>query len=227
MRGFAICTIGRSGSNWLGELLSSTGRLGHPQEYFNTEGRRLFLDPAYPDDPSEQIRWILTRGASANGVYGLKLFPSQVDAIVGRVRWADALPGLRYVHLVRGDVLAQAISLCRANQTGRFRSTVPESGVPSYDGEAILANIRLFAQHDARWIAFFARNAIAPLRLLYEDVVADPVAAVASIAELMGATEARIDPSRVQLEITRDELSEAWRRRFLAEYADQNFVDVL
>jgi LPS sulfotransferase NodH/glycosyltransferase involved in cell wall biosynthesis len=225
MRGFALCTVGRSGSNWLCELLSSTGRLGNPQEYFNAAGRRRFLDPAYPDDPSEQIRWILTRSASVNGVYGLKVFPSQLDTIAGRVRWADALPGLRYVHLVRGDVLGQAISLARANQTGRFRSTLLESAVPQYDGEAILANIRLFAHDNARWTAFFARNGIAPLTLTYEGVAADPRSAVASIANLMEVPDAHVDLSRVQQEVTRDELSESWRRRFLAEHADPNVVD--
>ena len=225
MRGFAICTIGRSGSNWLCELLSSTDRLGYPQEYFNTVGRRRYLDPAYPDDPSEQVQWILTRGASSNGVYGLKVFPSHLDAIAGSVRWADELPSLSYVHLVRADVLGQAISLTRANQTGRFRSTLAQLAVPHYDGEAIAANIRLFARHDARWVAFFARNAIAPLRITYESVAADPRSAVASIAELMDVREARIDMSRVEQEVSRDEVSESWRRQFLAEYADPNVID--
>ncbi|HEY0382100.1 MAG TPA: Stf0 family sulfotransferase [Candidatus Elarobacter sp.] len=225
MRGYAICTIGRSGSNWLCEMLSSTDRLGYPQEYFSTAGRRRFLDPAYPDDPCEQIRWILTRGASPNGVYGLKVFPSHLDTIAGRVRWADALPRLSYVHLVRADVLGQAISLTRANQTGRFRSTLTQLAAPHYDGEAISANIRLFAHHDARWVAFFARNAIAPLRLTYESVAADPIAAVASIAGLMDVRDSRMDVSRVEQEVSRDEVSESWRRRFLAEHADPNVIE--
>ena len=38
--GYAICTIGRSGSSYLCQLLESTGVLGLPREYFNTATRR-------------------------------------------------------------------------------------------------------------------------------------------------------------------------------------------
>jgi LPS sulfotransferase NodH len=44
-RGYAICTSARSGSNWLCYLLSSTGQLGHPREYFNVEARRRNTPP--------------------------------------------------------------------------------------------------------------------------------------------------------------------------------------
>ncbi len=66
----------RSGSNYFCELLSSTGILGHPREYFNGAVRRQRDDPTYPDDPLEQIGRILTMGATPNGVYALKLFPA-------------------------------------------------------------------------------------------------------------------------------------------------------
>jgi trehalose 2-sulfotransferase len=225
MRGYALCTVGRSGSNWLCELLTSTDRLGRPLEYFNTEGRRRFTDPLYPDDPVRQIARILTTGATANGVYGVKVFPTHVDAIRDRVQWSDALPNLRFVHLVREDLVGQAISLCRGVQTGRFRSPQPESAPPSYDGPAILANIRLFARHEARWSAFFARNGIRPLRLVYERVAAEPQAAVDAVADLLAVERPRIDPARVDQIVMRDALSEDWRRRFHAEFRDWNVVD--
>jgi LPS sulfotransferase NodH len=76
-RGYAICTSGRSGSNLLCQYLSSTGVLGNPLEYFNGSGRRLLGYPEYPDEPSRQIDWILTAGATPNGIYGLKVFPAR------------------------------------------------------------------------------------------------------------------------------------------------------
>ena len=81
-----ICTTPRSGSNYLSQILESTGVLGRPREYFNGPARRVLDDPSYPDDVEAQIERILTDGATANGVYALKLFPDQFRRASARVR---------------------------------------------------------------------------------------------------------------------------------------------
>jgi trehalose 2-sulfotransferase len=137
IRGYAICTSGRSGSNLLCQYLSSTGVLGNPLEYFNGSSRRLLGYPEYPDDPSRQIDWILTEGATPNGIYGLKVFPAQVEQIEKSVRWTELLPGLRFVLLNRRDILGQALSAVRALQTEQWRASMPAQGPAVYDGAQI------------------------------------------------------------------------------------------
>src|ERR1700687_5667641 len=100
-RGYAICTSGRSGSNLLCQYLSSTGMLGNPLEYFNGAGRRMLGQPDYPDDPARQIDWILTAGATPNGIYGVKIFPAQFDQVEKAIRWTEMLPNLAFVLLRR------------------------------------------------------------------------------------------------------------------------------
>src|SRR5262245_10046452 len=119
LRGYAICTAPRAGSNWLCQLLASTGVLGRPLEYFNASARRQLDDPTYPDDPRGQVARILTMGRTPNGVYGVKLFASQFRAVAGSVRLSRELPGLRFVYLRRRDVLGQAISWVRGLQTNQ------------------------------------------------------------------------------------------------------------
>lgn len=122
-RGYAVCGSGRSGSNLLCQYLSSTGLLGHPLEYFNGPGRRRLGYPAFPDAPEKQIDCILTIGATANGIYGVKVFPNHLDLIAKSVRWTQLLPNLAFVLLKRRDLLGQAISSLRAAQ--------PDPGVDS------------------------------------------------------------------------------------------------
>ena len=86
-RGYVICTALRSGSNYLCQLLTSTGKLGAPLKYFNGHSRRIFEDPSYPDQPEAQIAKILTVGAAPNGVYGLKLFNYQHIAVSVQLDW--------------------------------------------------------------------------------------------------------------------------------------------
>ena len=220
MKGYAICTLERSGSNYLGQILSSTGHLGHPLEYFNGGGRRMFEDPSYPDDPRLQIGHVLSRGATANGVYGLKVFPRHLDRIRRHVSWSKVLPGLNFVYLSRLDVLGQAISQSRARQTLQWRSHLNEKGPPVYNAVDLSECIRSIVVGRARWEAFFAHNGLAPLRIYYEDVVGAAQDVIDAIADQMGLERPRINLSQVDLRIQRDGLTDEWRARYVAETGD-------
>jgi LPS sulfotransferase NodH len=227
-RGYAICTSGRSGSNLLCQYLSSTGILGNPLEYFNGSGRRRLGYPAYPDDPSQQIGWVLTEGATPNGIYGLKIFPAQVELIEKSIRWTELLPNLRFVLLKRQDILGQALSAVRAMQTDQWRSSMPARGTALYDGAQIYERLQIVVRDYARWNIFFARKAVAPTIIVYEDLLADPQSAVDQVADLFGLRgQALVANERIDLQIQRDATTEEWRARFLAEYRDRIELDLL
>jgi LPS sulfotransferase NodH len=227
-RGYAICTSPRSGSNLLCQILSSTERLGHPLEYFNGPGRQTLTDPAFPDDPHEQVRWIRTKGATANGVYGLKLFAFQHDQIASRLAWTAALPRLRYIYLEREDLLGQALSWVRGIQTRKYRSTSSATADSAYDRNLIQTHLNQLVRERARWSLFFARTGITPERLTYDKLVEAPQAVVDQVARLMEIGERAIyDASRIDLAIQRDEVTVEWRKRFIAECGNPDFVDPL
>jgi trehalose 2-sulfotransferase len=226
-RGYAICTSGRSGSNLLCQYLSSTGMLGNPLEYFNGSGRRLLGYPEYPDDPSGQIDWILTTGATPNGIYGLKIFPAQAEVVEKSIRWTELLPDLKFVLFKRRDMLGQAISAVRALQTEQWRASMPARGPAMYDGAQIYERLQSAARDYARWDIFFARKAVAPTIIVYENLLADPQAAVDQVAGLFGLRgQARAVAERLDLKIQRDATTEEWRARFLAEYRDRTELDL-
>ncbi|MER9731659.1 Stf0 family sulfotransferase [Mesorhizobium sp. M0217] len=228
LSGYSICTSPRSGSNFLCQHLSGTGLLGHPLEYFNWGGRRYFDDPDYPKDIAGQVWKILTMGATANGIYGLKLFAHQHDWISGEVNWVDALPNLRFVLLTRRDLLGQAISWARALQTGQYRSSQPMAQKPIFDAGLIQSQLNALARERARWEMFFARTGIEPLRFEYETMIEDPRHAVSQVAELMGLKPpSRLDPGNVTVELQRDASNLEWADRFRAERGDPNILDLI
>src|SRR5262245_17621088 len=174
LRGYVICTVPRAGSNFFGQLLSSTGVLGHPLEYFNGPGRRELTDPSYPDDPREQVERILTMGRTPNGIYGVKLFAPQFREVEDRIWLSRDLPNLHFIFLRRQDVLGQAISWARALQTQQYRATQSPRGDASYDRALILEQIRQIVVEYSQWSAYFARTGISPLEIRYEDLLDDP-----------------------------------------------------
>lgn len=226
-RGYVICSYPRSGTNYLCGLLSSTGRLGNPQDWFNGPGIRARGRPDYPLDAPGQMDALRAEAATPNGVYGLKMFVGRFDQLAG-FDWRAGLSDLHWIHLDRADALGQGISDVRATQTGQFRSTTHAISAPFYDATAIRASIERTARETARWRLFFARNGITPLMLNYEQVAAAPQAAVDKVAALVGETgPCPIDLSLAPLAVQRDSLSDEWRKRYLAAQKEGVGLDVL
>jgi trehalose 2-sulfotransferase len=227
-RGYAICTSARSGSNLLCQYLSSTGLLGHPLEYFNASGRRLLGYPDFPGKPAEQIDWILSVGATPNGIFGLKILPFQFDQIAGSIRWTQLLPNIQFVLLERRDRLGQAISAYRAEQTQQWRASLAAQGIATYDGAKIYQQLVALARDYARWNVFFARNGVNPTVIVYEDLAANPQHAVDQVAGLFGiGGQARIAHRRIDLTVQRDATTMEWRARFCDEYRNADELDPL
>jgi LPS sulfotransferase NodH len=99
-----------------------------------------------------------------------------------------------------------------------------ERRAPAYDRRAITIAMQAIARGQARWELWFAVNGITPLGLGYESLMADPDAAVAGIARLVGVEGAAIDWTRVSAGVMRDGLNEEWKQRYLAEAASPDAV---
>jgi LPS sulfotransferase NodH len=219
-RGYVICSEHRSGSTLLCEWLGSSGILGRPAEYLARTEDSIALDRR-PD----LLATLLNRATTANGVYGIKLFSQQFDATT-RARWLTRLPGVRFIHLERRDLLGQAISLVRALQTQQYRAHEAALAAPRYDSAAIARQLRRLTEANGRWRMYFARNGTPVLWLTYEDMIADPAATVRAVAAHVGVAEVpAIDPRLVRVAVQRDTVSDDWRARFLAEAGDLDHLD--
>lgn len=226
--GYAICTSPRSGSNFLCQVLASTDELGNPLEYFNAPGRRQLGLPDYPDNIDEQIQWILTKSITPNRIYALKLFAYQHDMISQQVSWTQALPNLQFVFLTRRDLLAQAISWAMAIQTEQYRWSQPRKSEPHYDAALISRCLHDIAKEQARWQMFFARNDIHPATLVYEDFADRPQVAVECVSNLLRMTNVPdINSTRVDIKVQRNAVNLEWRRRFVAQEGDRDYIDPL
>jgi len=221
-RGYLICATPRTGSTYLCELLASTGQLGKPEEYFNTVGRRKHTNPNYPKNPLAQVEIARSAGATPNGIYGVKIMPLQYRKARKRVDLFDALPNLQFLRIRRRDLLGQAISMWRAQQTGQYVASHRVRTTPLYDAQKIRDYLDAVRDMDASWDELMRERGVRPLTFDYEDVVRDPQAAVDQVAALMGlATPLPIDRALVKITVQRDHESDDWRRRFLADTGEE------
>jgi len=214
MKGYVVCATPRSGSNFLCQLLASTGALGVPREYFNVVGRRKYDDPDYPEDALDQLRQVLVTGATANGVYGVKIHPFQLAPLAGRIDVFADLPNAKALWIRRRDRLGQALSWARAQQTGQHRADDPVEGEATYAPEPIERCRTLLEDQDTFWAERLASGGVPTLELFYEDLAEAPQAQVDRVAAFVGVPgPLRVDPAAVTVRVQRDAVTEEWRAK--------------
>lgn len=131
----------------------------------------------------------------------------------------DCFPEPTFVYLSRRDRVRQAISAWVAIQNRQWRS-IPDLPAPTatgsveYDYERIHGLIALADHCNGHWRNFFAANAIQPLALAYEDLVAPDSPALRGLLAALGYTgplpaprmrrQANADSERLMARFLRD-----------------------
>jgi len=217
-KSYTICMVPRSGSTFVTKLMGQTGVLGHPQEYLHRlEPSALAAHAQRYSAGSWQtyLAALAQHTCSPNGVFGVKADPTMLLPLLVDGSFDATLGHGRFIYITRTDVLGQAISLTRAQSTGAWSADVSVSMVPKFDFHAIRNNIAHLTEMMGRWEMLFALNAIAPLRLTYEQIDGDPEISMTQIADFLGVDLPDINiPARRH---QRDDLSAAWREQFLAQ----------
>ncbi|MER7334163.1 MULTISPECIES: Stf0 family sulfotransferase [unclassified Micromonospora] len=246
---YFVCATPRTGSSLLLGLLESTGVAGRPQAYFRSPDEPLWADrwrlPRTADggvDYAAYVRAALTAGRTDNGVFGAKLMWGTLDEVVAKL--APLHPDLggddvallqrafgrtRFVFVRRDDVLAQAVSWLRAEQTGTWfvggngeiSGAAGNGRPPRFDADGIRHFLATIREHNAAWEAWFGRWGIRPHPVRYEDLVGDMAATTNGILHFLGLDVPKGGrPVVARHQRQADELNRQWIWRYRAETAD-------
>jgi LPS sulfotransferase NodH len=219
---YIVCSTSRSGSNLLCRGLRGTGVAGEPLEYLNPRHRRS-LSERWGCGPSltAYVAALRARRSSADGVFGTKLHWTQLESIQAEAKGLptheppftldsevlDSLfPGARYVHILRLDVNAQAVSLWMAHQSNvwSLADGEPDSGTEHvrYSFTGINRYRRGLVLGEMHWDRYFRVNGISPIRVVYEDLAARYSSVLRDVVDQLfpGVGEVRIGPPESRLQ---------------------------
>ncbi len=197
--GYILCSTPRTGSTLLCSLLSSTHVLGYPESYFREPDEdawaRRFALPTVGQrvrDYQAFVQAARDAATTANGVFAARIMWGSIQRMAAglekssgqtdRAILEEALGRLTFVQLTRDDVVAQAVSWARAEQTGYWQHGDTVSRWPEPDLQQMTDLVGIIRAHTSSWRAWFASNGIEPRELSYEQVVAEPRIAVEGIA---------------------------------------------
>ena len=225
MRGVIILTEGRSGSNWLGSLTNSTGKLGKSSEWIDeaTSG----IDPRKVSS-EEFVAGILKLASTENGFFSIKLFPRhmhQFQEHYGKdfIKHICDSHDVLLVSLTRQDRIGQAISFSKALQTGAWKSTTGSKREPVYDFDQISRCFFMVGRSYDFWQSYASITQRTVLNFVYEDLLEDPISWVDEIASFAGITYSK-DSVKSGTQIQRNSQSEAWRNQFEKEAIAGEFI---
>jgi trehalose 2-sulfotransferase len=231
---YILCGTPRTGSTLLCTLLSSTGVAGRPESYFREPDQRRWaerfevsIDMRGVFDYSEFVAGAVRSGSTDNGVFAARVMWGSMSHVIAGLDaqlrrrsdldlLEDAVGTLRFVHLRRRDVVGQAVSWARAEQTGCWQQGDEVRLEPRLDIDQIDALVGTIHEHNAAWRSWFKAEGVEPLGIDYESLVAGPGG---TVDEILGWINVRppaawtpMSPHRRQA----NELNAEWVRQYRA-----------
>ena len=242
MDAYLICATPRTGSTLLCGLLESTGVAGHPESYFrqpDEHSRAALWGLAIRADGSfsysDYVHAALAVGRTVNGVFAARIMWGTLDEVVAKLATfypelarsdlellERAFGATRFIYLRRRDVVAQAVSWLRAEQTNVWSAGVRQARheperKPRYDFDQIHELVQVIGEHNMAWTEWFASAGVRPYSVEYEDLEADPVGVTRDVLGFLGL---ELPVGRDILPGHRrqaDELNTKWIERYQAE----------
>ena len=213
-----ILFASRAGSTYAARLLAKTPHFNEVREAFNVRPlSRRRLEEGLADD-AEAARRSVAAFATGDAFAAKCGVPGLIGAhLTGflTASWSR----LSLVMLKRRDVLAQAVSIYRAQLSGQFHSPQRiqyEVKEADYDRANIARFIKVIERAYEQLERFVELGGKRAPVFYYEDICDDPrafVEMVCSYIDLPAPTE--FDP-KVNVKILRDDINKAWIERFRA-----------
>lgn len=177
----------RSGSNLMADYLRQTRKYSGFSEALNWDEVKLAKSKADITSFPDYISSLVDR-APAHALWGVKASWDQM-AMLSRTNIYSMFPSVRVVHVVRNDLLAQAVSHWIAHQTGKWTSFHKGKDTAPVFDHAAIERILMSVQKANCYVNCISRamkwHRIA---LLYESLLADPRHMIERVAKFTGVS---------------------------------------
>jgi trehalose 2-sulfotransferase len=183
-------------------------------------------------DYAEYVERALDAGRAGNRVFAARLMGGTIDEVTAKLRAvyrdadasafdliARAFGDTQFVYLRRGDVVAQAVSWLRAEQTNRWVDAIDSvlvhhEGVASFDRGALDELCRTIHDHNAAWEDWFAVAGVERYSVVYEDLDRDPVGVTLRVLDFLGLELPPAGAIQGRTRRQADDRNAEWIRRY-------------
>jgi LPS sulfotransferase NodH len=219
-RGCIMLFTNRSGSNYLAELLQSTG-------VFSQFGEGLIGDTVVTrsnthgiTSMSEYLTWL--KGKKSGEIFGIKASARQAMMLFRFGIVQNMFSSVDWLMTRRKDLVAQAVSLSIAHQTKVWTSGQRGTGATAkYDFEHISKTVRTITLGDALNYQLLNILGCKYQEVYYEDLVDGPERTLQRLMTGLELEYKTPDTSRVRLKKQADGQNSEFKERYLVELRTQ------
>jgi LPS sulfotransferase NodH len=212
-----LCFTNRSGSNYLAELLGSTGQINVGGEFLNFNTALLHIRNNRLNSFYDYFIGLIDK-QTVKGNFACKVAITQIVLLQQAGLLDELLPYSRFVVSERADLLGQAISLEIASRTGKWTSYMQPTGSVSetdFDRNRLEMIIRHISYEQQLFRLFFAINGLEYFQVNYEQLTSHTANVMRMMCDWL---EIETPPDCFERTVTErqsDALNNAWRRKFL------------
>jgi trehalose 2-sulfotransferase len=207
----------RSGSNYLAELIASDGRIANAGENLNFD-TVLEHSVKHGFKSLHEYFQFLVRHTCFNNIVSIKVAPAHLEVLAVAGILEKVIDRCKFVVIERNDKLGQAISHAIAFQTGKFMSTMADTGATpalNFNADELTMIIEDISESYKQFSLFFSRNGIVPAHVMYEHLVADQDAVIKYIGQHIGIADLSAHQDKVTLQKQANARNKEWRELYL------------
>lgn len=188
---------------------------------------------------ADYLKAAIVAGQSDNKVFGVRVMWGSMTEIVVALKTihprftgsdcellSRALGCTKFIYLERSDVVAQAISRLRAEQTNVWHKTKLEEFIPTliepqYDFDQIHRFVQEIDEHNAAWKEWFRQSGIEPCHVRYEELDRTPIGTTCRILDFLQVELPADRQIRASNKRLADQVSNEWAERYRTELRKQ------
>jgi len=220
-----ILSTPRSGSTLLCELLRiNDGCLAHeyfqPHQYLPIAANRWGALNGRILDEAAFVDGLVRHRTMDNGWLGINLHGSHLRYFT---RMEPHFRGVRmhFVHLVRNDPIAQAVSFEMAVQTGQWSSEFEQRSAPRYTFAGIMRRMRLIQNQNALIQSFLLARGGPFQTVTYEDLVDKTEETLSQFPCIAPGSTLCVEPT---LRRQSNSATTDWKRKFAGDILSDQYV---
>ena len=215
-----ILAPSRSGSEYFSHMLRD---VGIDSEEFLTVGSSVSAARAMPEGADEATFISDVCRQAPNRIFCTMEGAHRLLPLFRVGEFAEHLRDWHFIHLVRRNIVRQAISLIRAERDGQYRAEMPKTGTATApitfsDIAACIDRLYISRQRIERFIELFGVNA---LTIYYEDLLSSPARTMRDVTNFLDLTHSNFAPlgqgSKPRPEKQSDQVSDDLETAFRAE----------